>query len=313
MTHHSSSTAKDFFLHLLSIAMLYFGVVTFILLLFQYVNLLFPDVLTTYRTGILDSIRWSTASLIVVYPVYALTVWLIHRDLRSDPSKADVWIRRWLTYLTLFLAAIAIVADLVTLIYNFLNGELTVSFTLKIVIVLLVVLGVFGYYFWDLKRRSFEHTTVSRAFGWGSEIIVVLSIVGGFFLVGSPFHQRQVRLDERRVSDLQILQSEIINFWTQKGKIPSALENLRNDISGFAPPVDPVTGSPYEYARKGTLTFELCAVFAAESIIDQGEKYPVPRFAGDVYQQNWSHGAGRTCFERTIDPEIYRPVEKPRS
>jgi hypothetical protein len=34
-----------------------------------------------------------------------------------------------------------------------------------------------------------------------------------------------------------------------------------------------------------------------------GEKMQAPN---DV----WSHGIGRVCFERTIDPELYR-IEKP--
>jgi hypothetical protein len=26
--------------------------------------------------------------------------------------------------------------------------------------------------------------------------------------------------------------------------------------------------------------------------------------------ESWDHEAGKTCFERTIDPEIYKPYEK---
>ena len=281
---------------------------TFILLLFQYINVLFPDVLVYDRISLLDSVRWSTASLIVIYPVYVLTLWLIHRDLRADPAKADIWIRRWLTYLTLFLAAIAIIVDLVTLIYNFLNGELTASFTLKILVVLLVVCAVFGYYLWDLRRRSFLPNAVSRTFAWTAATVIIISLVAGFFLVGSPFSQRQVRIDQRRINDLQVLQNEIVNYWTQKTKIPSKLDDLKNDISGFTAPVDPVTGQPYEYVVKGKLSFELCANFSTQSL-DERKGVPAPIPYREPYMQNWSHPAGWTCFTRTIDPEIYRPTK----
>ena len=37
--------------------------------------------------------------------------------------------------------------------------------------------------------------------------------------------------------------------------------------------------------------------------VSEPAMYPYP---GGV-SQNWDHKAGRTCFTRTIDPEIYKP------
>ena len=60
--------------------------------------------------------------------------------------------RRWLTYLTLFLAAIALVSDMITLVYNLLGGELTLRFVLKVVIVGAIAGSIFSYYLLDLRR-----------------------------------------------------------------------------------------------------------------------------------------------------------------
>ncbi len=140
--------------------------------------------------------------------------------------------------------------------------------------------------------------------------IVIASVIAGFFLVGSPFEQRIRRIDERRVSDLQFIQSEIINYWTNKEKLPENLSLLRDDIRGVSIPVDPETGAEYEYKIIGERKFALCASFsrATESSGAPTQKLvPAEPYVGI---ENWEHREGWVCFERTIDPDIYRPKTK---
>ena len=153
--------------------------------------------------------------------------------------------------------------------------------------------------------------------------------MAGFVIAGSPQNQRLVRLDERRVSDLQTIQWQIINYWQQKEKLPESLETLRDPLSGWSLPVPPLfeEGEKYEYAVKGDLKFELCATFALAMPkgwreYGGGKIYPMPMMEGrDVavsypypgggVNESWDHEAGRTCFERTIDPDLYPPYPKP--
>ncbi len=140
--------------------------------------------------------------------------------------------------------------------------------------------------------------------------IVAVSVIAGFFFVGSPFEERTLRIDERRVSDLQFIQNEIISYWTNKQKLPEDLSRLRDDIRGVVIPVDPETGAPYEYKILGNMKFSLCATFKQPNR-GYGEisAKPIP---AEPYlgAENWEHGAGHVCFERTIDPDIYRPKAK---
>src|SRR3989338_2782892 len=131
--------------------------------------------------------------------------------------------------------------------------------------------------------------------------IVGISVIAGFFIVGSPQEERLRRFDERRVGDLQSIQGELINYWLNKSKLPDALDLLRDDIRGIVMPVDPETGENYTYVVKGPEAFSLCAVFVRPSL----GKLQVPPYlwAGD----NWEHDAGPVCFERTIDKDIYVP------
>lgn len=144
--------------------------------------------------------------------------------------------------------------------------------------------------------------------------IVAASIVGGFFIIGSPQSERMRRFDQQRVENLTILQSEIINYWMQKNHLPENLDILKNDITGFVPPRDPENNNPYEYRAVTKLSFELCADFKTASpntptTVIQTKPISTPYYAGD--SQNWAHDTGKTCFTRTIDPDLYKNTKLP--
>lgn len=153
-----------------------------------------------------------------------------------------------------------------------------------------------------------------KYFIWTIIVLVVAAVMAGFFVVGSPQQERLRRFDERRVSDLQVIQSEIINYWIRKEKLPDNTDQLRDDIRGFAAPKDSQTGDAYIYRvqDKQNLIFELCAVFVASNLDDWNNinapkaPYPYPYGLYDI-QQNWQHDKGLVCFERKIDPELYKP------
>lgn len=306
------SSPRDVFLYLLAIVTLYIGAVSFGALLFQYVNYFFPDPLIDAYQNASGSVRWAIAALVIVFPVYVWISWFLNRDALRDPEKRELRIRRWLIYFTLFLAAIIIITDLVVLIYNFLGGELSGRFVLKVFAVLFIAATVFGYYLWDLRRpTTATRDAAMRMFVWAVIAIVAVSTIGGFFLVGSPFAERMRRFDEQRIGDLQNIQWQIVSYWQRKEKLPASLEDLRDPLSGFMVPIDPNTGATYEYRALGGLKFELCATFEAAN---QGEGRPLAKPIGlePVGLETWPHGIGRTCFERTIDPELYPPTKDPR-
>lgn len=144
------TSPKDVFLHLLSIITLYISAGSFLVLLFQYINYFFPDPLSGYYRGeayfSFTAMRWSIAALIVIYPVHFWLMWILKRSYASVPLRRNLKIRKWLIYFTLFAAGLILMGDLVTLIFNLLNGELTIRFFVKFLSILLVAGTVFGYY-----------------------------------------------------------------------------------------------------------------------------------------------------------------------
>ncbi len=157
----SKTSPKDFFLNLLSTVALYMASASFIVLIFQYINIFFQDTLDSndYSNPLrsaYNAIRFAVSSLIVAFPVYVASLWYMNKEYVKNPEKRNMRIRKWLIYFTLFAAAVIIMGDFVTLIYTFLNGEITTRFILKVITFLVVVGSIFGYYFYDLRKYKAE-------------------------------------------------------------------------------------------------------------------------------------------------------------
>ncbi|MDP2741397.1 MAG: DUF5671 domain-containing protein [bacterium] len=315
------NTPRDVFLHLLAMVTLYWSAVSFVTLLWQYINYFFPDVLNRYynMTGFAGPIRFAVSSLIIVFPVFILVSWYLNKIYAREAQVRDSRIRKWLIYLTLFIASLIIIGDLITVINIFLGGEITTRFILKAASVLLVAGIIFGYYLDDVRRET--PTKSARYFAWSTGAIVLTAIVGAFFIVGSPATARLIQFDQQKISDLQSIQYQIVNYWQTKEKLPATLSDLTDNISGYVAPVDPQAKDrnsisyiniDYEYNIKDpvALIFELCATFNKQGKDSNGyyETMPYPAVKGGQY--NWDHESGRVCFERTIDKELYPPFSK---
>lgn len=312
------TTPKDFFLWAGAMVSLYASVVAFISLYFNYINYAFPNALKdSYYYGYPDpyqgGISYAMATLIVLTPVFLILMRLIRRDIETDKSRSEIWVRRWALFLTLFVAGATIIVDLITLLYTFLSGgDLTIAFLLKVLVVLLVAAAGFMHFLADLWGYWVQYPNRAKAIGYGVGALVVLSIIAGFFIIGTPSQAREYRLDEQRAQDLQSLQSQILSFYQQKQLLPNSLSQLEDPTLYYNVPTDPATGAPYEYIKDADLGFQLCATFTHESRAGvNGRSMATPEAYGIKGGGDWKHGVGRTCFVRSIDPDFYPPLTKP--
>ncbi|MDO8579572.1 MAG: DUF5671 domain-containing protein [bacterium] len=303
------TTPKDFFLYFAGFVTLYVSAISLVNLLFSIINKVFPDNLNNgyyydyYSTGM----RLSIASLVIVFPIFLFLASYLNKYLLATPEKRDLAVRKWLTYLTLFVTGVAVVSDLVVLVNTFLGGEITTRFVLKVLAVLIVAGAIFAYYIYDLRKNfAFGQISRTKLLVTLSCVLVFGSLIAGFALIGSPMSARDRKFDERRVSDLQSIQWQIISYWQQKGEIPVDLDNLKNPISNSYTPTDPVTGEVYRYKATSDLSFQLCANFSSSNVnvTDPVNDKPMPLGYG-MADENWIHDAGETCFDRTIDIDLY--------
>lgn len=307
-------TPKDFFAWAGAMLALYWAVGSFVSLLFTYINQAYPDPLSYdyYSDPYSEGMRFAMASLIVLLPVALILFRMIRNDIRMYSGKEDLWVRRWALVLTLFLAGLALVVDLIMLVNTFLGGELTTRFIFKALTVLLVAVGVFMHFLADIKGYWTKEPQKANLIGYAVAVLLVATIGAGFLIMGSPAHVRLLRFDDQKVSDLQNIQWQIINYYQTKEKLPATLAETYDPISGSVIPTDP-QGGVYKYEVKGKLTFELCATFNADG--GDQNNYARPALVnevsvGDVMNQPWYHGSGETCFTRTIDPERYPQFKK---
>lgn len=307
-------TAKDFFLWAGAMVTLYWSVFAFVTLIFDYLNYAFPDALPQYGYSSSISVSYEMASLVVLFPVFLALMRLIRNDIAHDSSRGQIWVRRWALVLTLFLAGVALAGALITLVMYFFNGDVTLRFLLKVLVVFLVAGGVFLHFLADMRGYYERNPDKSRLMTWATGVLVLVSIVAGFFIVGTPWQAREYRFDEQKVSDLQNIQFQIVNYWQAKQTLPAALTDLGDPISGSYIPLDAQTGQPYEYSATGARSFELCATFNAPSRESPASRAvpaligPEPYGKGGI-AENWQHEEGRTCFTRTIDPDLYPPYK----
>ncbi|MEK7582112.1 MAG: DUF5671 domain-containing protein [Patescibacteria group bacterium] len=296
-------TAGDFFLHLGVVVVLYVFVGFLLNLLFTVINVAYPPVGSySYFT---PSISFPVAALTVLFPVFILLSWLMYRSYDADMSKKQLGIRKWLTFLTIFVTSGVIIGDFIFVIYLFLDGsDFTAGFISKTLSLFVIALVIFLYYTQDLRDKissGQRKTWISIAL-----IITTASIVAGFSVLGSPQKQRLLKYDGQKLNDLQSIQGQIIYYYQSKESFPDNLDDLKDPLSGYVLPINPETKESYTYKTKGNLSFELCTNFNFDSTDLQTRKsYPAEMAKND----NWSYKQGEFCFERTIDPELYKLKE----
>ncbi len=309
----AKTTPRDFFLWAGLVLSLYGSILSLITLLFAYVDHAFPDPLAWYGDPYGGAVRAAMAGVLVLVPTTLVIARFIRKTIQEDATRAEIWVRRWALVLTVFIAVAIILIDLITLITTFLGGELTIRFALKVAVVLLVASGVFLHFLADLKGYWIAHVQKANLVGMGVGLLALLSVAAGFFVIGTPTDLRMIRFDEQKVSDLQGIQYQVLNYYQQKGALPESLALLNDPLSSFMVPVDPQSGEAYVYRMTGALSFELCAIFNRETPDTRGQGSYPSRDA--VYphgmNESFTHGAGETCFTRTIDPELYPVFEKP--
>lgn len=139
--------------------------------------------------------------------------------------------------------------------------------------------------------------SIHRVFTVAMTAIVLVAIVWGVLLVGSPWSARMQRFDQQRLEDLQTIFREIQllcrdpDIKTElKRPLPATLAELavlaRTERIKLN---DPETGEAYGYRILGQTSYELSATFATELDSD-----------ANVF---WNHPAGRHQYViQALDP-----------
>jgi hypothetical protein len=339
MNSEIKTKALDVFVYLGIGISLVVSVTNIIQILFTAIEKRFVDVLA--NSGAVDAyssdVRLAVASLFVMYPIYVALSWYVAKDISTFLYKRDLMIRKVMTYTTLFVTILTLIGTLVSLIYTYLGGELSVRFFLKAITVFIVTLSVFGYYLYSVRRDYTKKTFIPFLVTALVTVGVVASLIWSITIIGTPKEMRLRRADSERLSDLSGIQQQVFTRFQNGDKLPKTLGEVNDAFSGYAVPVDPVTKEAYSYRiiqdgvvkmnyttnKKELVTpaiFELCATFETkrETNGKSVAAYPVATLGGtesfysvsNYYYEGdptpfWNHGVGETCFKRVISGEMY--------
>jgi type II secretory pathway pseudopilin PulG len=299
-----NNTAKHFVLQLGSLVSLYLSIAFLLVLLFGVINLIYPDAVEGYFAidNASSSVRLGLAMVMVFFPTYLILTRLVNQNRRVASDSMYLGLTKWLIYLSLLIGGITLLVDLVVVIMTFLEGEITQRFIFKAAAVLLIVGAAFYYYLLDAKSYWLKEEKKSVIFGAVITVIVVASVVTGFIIIEAPSEVREARLDASQIDDLRTIQYQIEDYYNLNDALPPTL----GDLDSVSLPLAPKNREAYtsEQTEKG---FKLCATFITPTNPAQFANNYVDPVALIKNAENWSHPAGRHCFDRVVSTMQAKP------
>jgi hypothetical protein len=292
-----SLSAREAFMHLVMFATLYTFAYSAGVILFAMIARFFPDPTVRWPAGEgLDALRSAIAACLTAFPIFLWTSWLVGRSLVREPEKRASGVRRWLTYLTLFVAVVTLIGNFAGVVNNLLSGALTARVLLQSAVVFAIAGLVFGHYLLGLRRDESEGAAQPVRPGLLGRIGALgtaATLVAGLVLVGTPGRTRGRVLDGRRVQALEELSNRIQSHVDDRGALPSTLESMPALTGPYdrTQRFDPRTRLPYAYEVVDSATYTLTARFETADTLDAN---------GLPIAPEWRHGAGAVTFTRTV-------------
>lgn len=97
-------------------------------------------------------IRFSLASLLVVFPIFATLFIMAKNQLRKSPTIRNFKTRKVLIYITLVITFLIMVYKLISTVFGFLGGEITIRFILHFLVTFLIAGSIFSYLILEVKE-----------------------------------------------------------------------------------------------------------------------------------------------------------------
>jgi len=285
--------AFHLFLYLISFFSLGFLISGIISIYFELVNKYIEDtaILDQFSSGSVfddSSVKYGLASLVIAAIVYFPISYLINKKLAKGEIRQDSLVRKFLTYIALFVLVAITIGSLAVLFFNYLNGELTGNAFGKIITFFLTALFFAAFYFWEIRRKEFLEKPF-RIFYGTAMVIMFSGLVTGLVIGDSPTVAREKKIDSNIVSEMQSMKGNIETLYDNKKSLPVETEIQKS------------AKFQIKYAVKSDKEYQLCAKF----LQIQDKK--------DFYLKEWNHPIGDYCFTFNIDNRANKGVAKPET
>lgn len=139
-----------------------------------------------------------------------------------------------------------------------------------------------------------SESAIGRWLAVAAGVVVLATIIAAIATMGSPSTQRDIRMDERRVGDLERIARAVERYQHRHDVLPPDLATLASEPGQNLAIFDPVDGAAYGYEVTDDDRYRLCAEF----ITDTGQ---LPGNGRPMVGEDWLHGRGRQCFDRKLE------------
>lgn len=260
--------------------------------LFQFVNKYVPDVsnINEFNASVFDDagLKIGLSMLLVASIVYFIAAKIVNKKLIKNDIRPNSLVRKFLTYIALFILVAISIGSLVALVFNYLNGELTGN-TFGKIAAFFVVNGFFAlFYFWEIRRKDLANKKFDILYFIALAMSVIV-LVAGVIIADSPKVTREKKIDENRITEMQNINNSIGIFFNNNKRLPKA-----NEIEKSAK-------FPIEYKIESDKVYYLCTEFLH------------PREKVDIYDKQWNHPAGSYCFKLNIDERQVKEGVQPEA
>lgn len=279
--NEKSQPAFHLFLYLASFFSLGFLISGIISVYFELVNKYVPDVsiLDQFSSGsVFDdaAVKYGLSSLLIAAIVYFPVSFLINKKLAKGEIRADSLVRKFLTYIALFILTAITIGSLAVLFYDYLNGELTGNAFGKIIAFFLTVLFFAAFYFWEIRRKEFLEKPFKMFYG--AALAVALSgLIVGLAIADSPTVAREKKIDSSMINEMESMKNNIEDLYDDTNGIPTEKEIQKS------------AKFKIDYIVKNEKEYQMCANF----LRSQEEN--------NFDMQMWNHPSGNYCFTFNIE------------
>lgn len=149
----------DAFEHILMFISMYSFITALVLSLLNFIDRWLPNAQSTYQAYYLNEpLKGFLSALLVSYPLFTYLFLRITKKTAKFPQIRALPSRKLLIYMTLIIAFLILVGDLITVLFRLLDGSLFLNFALKASVFGVLGLIVFTYYFYQVRedRKAFE-------------------------------------------------------------------------------------------------------------------------------------------------------------
>jgi hypothetical protein len=300
MDNKKNNSAKFAFLYLLSLVSLAFVSINVGQIIFQLINKYIVDILSQNNAAFSSEIlKFAIASLVIATPTYYFCNKFIYGALFKGELDKESGVRKWLTYLIIFIAFLVMIGSLISILVNFLNGALTNQIILKSLTTMAISGIVFSFYFYDIRRETTTERKdkVLKIYFFASLLVILVTFIASLFIVESPTVARNRQIDQKIIYSFSTIGQNINNYYQFYGKLPADLSVVQKEYTSLTDDLlkNPITKEVFKYQIKGEREYELCASFLTDTLASEQNKDMA--YYSDL---NWLHGIGYQCLSQKI-------------